>query len=827
MRVLLVPPTFHYKTEYPAFLSFSDFPTGFGYLASALKQAGHEVYGCNPNNIVGYANAYLMLQDTLSKKIAECKPELIGLGGLCTDYKFLKEAIGIIRQLTNAPIVLGGQIVTNDAEDVFNILKPDYAVKGAGENALLEIIKGSFPQKGLILTPPPLLDDLIPDYEPFDIQDMLDNYSDTTRMLYRNSRTHPRPFSIVASRSCPFACVPKGTLILKSDMKQVPIEEIGIGDTVIGVKKTTRWEYVKATVTQTFRRRDVIYAIETDDGTVYSTYEHPWLMHDKFLSPQDVGISTIHNGKIASLRHVLRKLAPAYKTQPPSVAYKWGYLAGASAGDGCFWSSGKTRRFRIVGDYEMLDRFLEYANELGIPVYKQKFNGGKIYKCDRAVALAKRYEVSRFEESLQEHPESPEFMRGWLAGMTDADGSTSGSLRICQTKQLYRNKIKKYMEELGYKVRVEEKALRLLGGLPEITKFWSDVQPSVRSTCQPVVGQKVKGHSQIRRIYPIGERDVYNLETTADTYIADGFVTHNCTFCTPHQTYRARSIESIMEEIRVTYEKYRFNILILLDELFAVKNDRLKDFSVAVAEGKNKYGWDFDWMFQTHASAKFDLETLKMAREAGCISFSYGLESAAPAVLKSMNKKIEPEQVAQAIRMAEEAKIGFSANLIFGDPAETQETVAESLAFWLEYGKRANIFLAALRPYPGSQLFEWCQSKGLFKDKKEFYEHIDEQGINLTQIPNHIYQNIMVLVEYLERNWMFVKSASNVKKFILPKGDSPLEKMHGGGFLTIQATCPYCGEESTYREFRSEPEKPFFMGTGCVSCQRRLRVEIV
>ena len=46
----------------------------------------------------------------------------------------------------------------------------------------------------------------LPDYSDFNIQDMLDNYSDTTRMLYRNSRTHPRPFSIVASRSCPFSC---------------------------------------------------------------------------------------------------------------------------------------------------------------------------------------------------------------------------------------------------------------------------------------------------------------------------------------------------------------------------------------------------------------------------------------------------------------------------------------------------------------------------------------------------------------------------------------------------------------------------------------------
>src|SRR3990167_5375860 len=139
MKVLLVPPTFHYADGYPTYLSFSDFPTGFGYLASALRQAGHEVYGCNPNNIIGYPNAYMMLQDTLSKKIAEVNPELIGLGGLCTDYKFLKDAIGIIRQLTKAPIVLGGQIVTNDAEDVFNILKPDFAVEGEGEEEIVKL----------------------------------------------------------------------------------------------------------------------------------------------------------------------------------------------------------------------------------------------------------------------------------------------------------------------------------------------------------------------------------------------------------------------------------------------------------------------------------------------------------------------------------------------------------------------------------------------------------------------------------------------------------------------------------------------------------------
>src|SRR3989304_4318612 len=100
--------------------------------------------------------------------------------------------------------------------------------------------------------------------------------------------------------------------------------------------------------------------------------------------------------------------------------------------------------------------------------------------------------------------------------------------------------------------------------------------------------------------------------------------------------------------------------------------------------------------------------------------------SASPVVLESMNKKIEVHQVIGAMQLAEEAQIGFGANLIFGDPAETEETWAESLAFWLEYGQKNMIFLGNLMPYPGSRVFSDCQSKGMFKSKKFYYEHIDE-----------------------------------------------------------------------------------------------------
>ena len=138
MRILLIPPTFRYNTQYPALLSFSDFPSGFAYLAAALKEAGHEVYGCSVNNVIGYVDAFHMIQAVIRERVMDVQPDLIGLGGLCTDYAFLRDAIGIIREF-DIPIVLGGQIVTNDAEDIFNILKPDYAIVGEGEEVMVQL----------------------------------------------------------------------------------------------------------------------------------------------------------------------------------------------------------------------------------------------------------------------------------------------------------------------------------------------------------------------------------------------------------------------------------------------------------------------------------------------------------------------------------------------------------------------------------------------------------------------------------------------------------------------------------------------------------------
>jgi len=141
MKVMLILPTFGYDHGYPKFFSNSDFPTGFAYIAAAIKGSGHEVVGVNPNNNVNYATAYDMVRSVIRECLQKEMPDLIGLGGLSTDFNFLSDAINIIRENDSSiPIVLGGGIVNSDAEFIFTQLKPNFCIKGEAEEVIVKII---------------------------------------------------------------------------------------------------------------------------------------------------------------------------------------------------------------------------------------------------------------------------------------------------------------------------------------------------------------------------------------------------------------------------------------------------------------------------------------------------------------------------------------------------------------------------------------------------------------------------------------------------------------------------------------------------------------
>ena len=223
MRVLLVPP----KNNYPNPGSQVDFGIGQGmpYLAGALKASGHEVFGANIYHRWCHGSAPLTLESVLRKAIITHKPQLIGVGGLASDYLFIHDTILFCRQIApDIPIVCGGGIITYDAEFIFSQLRPDYAIIGEGEISIVSLAEylekgGGLPSISNLVYQdnegrvnfnevkyPENLDELpYPDYEPFDFQDYFLSY-DHMNYSFTYTRLHPKVFPIAIGRSCPFRC---------------------------------------------------------------------------------------------------------------------------------------------------------------------------------------------------------------------------------------------------------------------------------------------------------------------------------------------------------------------------------------------------------------------------------------------------------------------------------------------------------------------------------------------------------------------------------------------------------------------------------------------
>jgi len=218
---------------------------------------------------------------------------------------------------------------------------------------------------------------------------------------------------------------------------------------------------------------------------------------------------------------------------------------------------------------------------------------------------------------------------------------------------------------------------------------------------------------------------------------------YNCTFCFHPlgQKYRQRSIDNIMQEIKIAVEKYHVNIIIFYDEMFSNNKERLLEFCIKFKKYSDTLSKKIWFQCQNRVDTTTD-EMLKVMKAAGAYLLSYGLESYSPKVLASMKKHITPEQILTTARLTRDNKLGFQGNFIFGDPAETCETAKETLDFVKENRQLlgSSIGMFFIIPFQGTPIYKHCVRTGLIPDELEFIRDRDEgwfkylEPINMTTL---------------------------------------------------------------------------------------------
>ncbi len=111
------------------------FPLGLAYLASVLRESGHEVEVLD-------INAFRWTRETVERKIKEAEFDLLGIGAIVTVYGYVKWLVGISKKHhPGKKVVVGGSVGTSIPHIVLEKTGADIACIGEGEMTIVDMVK--------------------------------------------------------------------------------------------------------------------------------------------------------------------------------------------------------------------------------------------------------------------------------------------------------------------------------------------------------------------------------------------------------------------------------------------------------------------------------------------------------------------------------------------------------------------------------------------------------------------------------------------------------------------------------------------------------------
>jgi DNA repair photolyase len=362
----------------------------------------------------------------------------------------------------------------------------------------------------------------------------------------------PFKWTINPYRGCSHACsycTVGETPVLMADGQTKPIAELRVGDDIYGTERIGAYRrYVNTRVLAHWSTVKPAYRIRLDDGTeLISSGDHLFLSDRGWKhvvnnhGGQDRAHLTLNNRLIGTGQ---------FARGPEGTAdYRRGYLCGMIRGDAHLRSSayvtaGGTRTLRhhfrlALVDLEGLQRTREYPTARTIPTRTFLFQeaiGAR--KEMHAIGSTDGRHIAAIQDACS-WPVKPslEWCKGFLAGIFDAEGSYSESLRISNSDAAIIDRITWALRDLDFSFTVEPTRpngvtnVRLLGGLTEALKFFHTVDPALTRK-RVIAGRAVKNHYARLRVVSIEdlgiELPMYDITTGTGDFIANGVVSHNC-----------------------------------------------------------------------------------------------------------------------------------------------------------------------------------------------------------------------------------------------------------------------------------------------------------
>ncbi len=190
-----------------------------------------------------------------------------------------------------------------------------------------------------------------------------------------------------------------------------------------------------------------------------------------------------------------------------------------------------------------------------------------------------------------------------------------------------------------------------------------------------------------------------------------------CSFCSwttlyPGQAYRARSPQSLLDEIGILINEYGVKEIMDDSGSFPV-GDWLTEFcNGMIKRGYNKkIRLDCNMRFGALSE-----EDYRLMRQAGFRFMLFGLESGNQKTLDRIDKNLKVEEIAKGLRAAKKAGLEPHITVMMGYPWETYEDAQRTIALARDMFKKGyvdTLQATIVMPYPGTPLFKECEANDL------------------------------------------------------------------------------------------------------------------
>ncbi|HAJ57679.1 MAG TPA: hypothetical protein DCL35_07960 [Candidatus Omnitrophica bacterium] len=240
-----------------------------------------------------------------------------------------------------------------------------------------------------------------------------------------------------------------------------------------------------------------------------------------------------------------------------------------------------------------------------------------------------------------------------------------------------------------------------------------------------------------------------------------------CTFCAGRvisgTRLRKRSIEAVLEEIRILYQNHGIREFHIIDDNFTLDTVYAKAFL------RKLISEDLDISLATPNGVRLDTldeELLCLMKESGFYLISVGIESGSERILQLMKKGLSVCKIREKILLIRSHGINVAGFFILGFPGESRRDMLKTIDFSLDLGLlRANYF--TFLPFPGTESYEKLTVSGELKNVSLRRFHFMSAAYapgGMTRCELRQWQRL-AFFRFYSRPGIFLNNFSNIKSW--------------------------------------------------------------